>query len=291
MKKLFDFKNLGSVLLMLSVFASSCKQEAPLNDLAPEATPTQRVMKYKIDGKEMSKDAFYGSFSSLLSKKSKDLNARSASESEMLGVIAEDNRVVWEIDRPESTGTSDVTNAFTNQQAYIDYGISSGYDNIATVENAYSDLASYAVSSGAMAVVEATGELPSTYISYMDEYLASHSLPTSGLKDVSSTGLQTRSAFAFIFKDCIGGSSIPIRISPWLSMFGFNNQVSSFRPVGLAFGRTDIFDRWFFGGHLLGVWSWDNVGWTLCGGNSASVNPFSTNFSFANDKATSWSTF
>jgi hypothetical protein len=39
MKKLFDFKNLGSVLLMLSVFASSCKQEANFQPVSMENEP------------------------------------------------------------------------------------------------------------------------------------------------------------------------------------------------------------------------------------------------------------
>ncbi len=290
MKKLFDFKNLGSVLLTLSVFASSCKQESSVNDVASPSEPTQKIMKYKIDGKEMSKDAFYGSFNSLLSKKLDKLKTRSYNESDMLGVIAEENRVVWEIDRPESDGFFDVTNAFTNEQEYIQYGVSSGYDNIATVEQAYDDLASYAQSSGVESIVAATGELPTEYIAYMDNYLVSHGLPASELKSKTGTTLQTRSLFNLIFKDCLGGSSWPVRTNPWLGMFGYNNQVSSFRPVGFVGGRTDIFDKWFFGGHLLGIWSWANQGWSLCGGTS-SVNSFGANFSFADDKATSWGSF
>jgi hypothetical protein len=292
MKKLFDFKNLGSVLLMLSVFASSCKQEAPLNDLAPEATPTQRVMKYKIDGKEMSKDAFYGSFSSLLSKKSKDLNARSASESEMLGVIAEDNRVVWEIDRPESTGTSDVTNAFTSDQEYINYGQDSGYPEVAEAVEAYNHLRDYAVSSGTIAQVEATGVLPNEYMQYMDNYLASHGLPTSEIKNSSGNQLQTRSLTNMVYRGCfLDEGGLPVKIHPWLSMFGLNNNISSFEPIGFLGGRTDIYDRWFFSRHILGVWSWAQQKWTLCGGQYLPINPFSTNFTFANDRATSWSAF
>ena len=139
-------------------------------------------------------------------------------------------------------------------------------------------------------VCAATGELPTEYIAYMDNYLVSHGLPASELKSKTGTTLQTRTLFNLRFKDSLGGSSWPVRTNPWLGMFGYNNQVSSFRPVGFVGGRTDIFDKWFFGGHLLGIWSWANQGWSLCGGTS-SVNSFGANFSFADDKATSWGSF
>jgi hypothetical protein len=281
--------NILSVLFLLALV--SCKPEANVetNSKLPTVS-TEKKMKYKVDGVEMSKDAFYGQFSSLLSKKNGGLNVRNASESEMLGIIAEDNRVVWEIDRPESDGTFDVTDAFTSDQEYIEYAVNSGYSNAAQEIAAYNHLSEYAESSGALDELNNTGNVPSNYIQYMDSYLSSQGLPTSELQNKSGNQLHTRSLTNFVSKGCVGdGDSWPIRTNPWLGMFGFNNNISSFEPIGFLGGRTDIYDRSFWRSHLLGVWSWAQVKWSLC--NAGNFNQFSVNFSFANDKATSWSSF
>jgi hypothetical protein len=310
LKKFFNLTNQNYVIMMkvinfcsifLLLLLASCKPDG-VNGISPiinnnvssnnTESAKEKKMKYKIDGKEMSKEAFYGSFTSLLSKANGSLNTRSSSESDMLEVISETNKIIAEIDRPESDGIFNVTNAFTNTDSYIEYAEASGYQNVAVIEQAYSDIAEYADAHGIEEEVEATGVIPDYFITYMNSYLVSHELPISDLKESTTKPvLQERSLFNTVWTECAAtGNSWILRRNPCLILF--NNKITSFTPIGFIGGRTDIFDKWFYKRHLVGVWSWAQNNWSLCtSAEQNSPNPFGDTFNYANNAASSWFSF
>jgi hypothetical protein len=255
--------------MLLAFFLTSCNKDITVEQENTQAEVKHQSFphKYKIDGKEVSREEF---FSTLLGN---HLSLRDLTSN--MSAVASNYRVVEELARPEPTGTFNVTNAFTATQPYIDYAVSSGYTNVQTVETAYSDLAAYAESSGAIAEFEQTGVVPASYMQYMKSYFQQKSLPYD-----DGTGLQTRGLTNFVNKECDNsGSGWAIRTNPWLGMFGYNNNISRYLIFGIG-GHSDIFDNSFFRSRLVGIWNWGLTSIIFC-----------NEFQWVNDKATSWGSF
>ena len=254
--------------MALSFSVSSCTKDVTVEKESTQTDVQQPTLphKYKIDGKEVEKAAF---FTTLIGNKAslRDLSSN-------MSLIAERYRVVEELERPEPTGASNVTNAFTETQAYIDYALSSGKSYVPVLETAYSDLATYAESSGAIASFEQTGVVPEDYMRYMNDYLRVHNLPYDNFG-----GAQTRSLTCSVNKDCDNqGNGWLFARNPWLGMFGFNNNISRFFMVGT--GYADIFDRTFFRSRIVTIWKYNPF-------DPSSVI-FCDSYQYANDRASSW---
>jgi hypothetical protein len=274
MKKLFYCLSFLCSLMALSFSVSSCTKDVTVEKESTQTGAQQPTLphKYKIDGKEVEKDAF---FATLIGNKAslRDLSGDMSS-------VAERYRVVEELARPEPTGASNVTNAFTETQAYIDYALSSGKSYVPVLETAYSDLATYAESSGAIASFEQTGVVPEDYMRYMNDYLRVHNLPYDNF---GSGSAQTRSLTCSVNKDCNNqGAGWLFARNPWLGMFGFNDNISRFFMVGT--GYADIFDRTFFRSRIVTIWKYRL--------SDDSQNPWSVvfcdSYQYANDRASSW---
>lgn len=273
MKKLFNSKMACSVLVvMLAVFMSSCKQDS----ISPSGSPSQATetlpTKFQIDGQEVTKEGF---FKQLLP--SNQVGLRDVTTD--MTIIANAYRVLGESGKVVGKQSFDIINVFSSDDEFYKYADANNHPNERVYDYVESNLADYAISSGAVESFETIGKMPKSYIDYMDAFLIKN-----GFEPSTQAEIQPRTLFSQVYKGCnLTESSFPIRHNPWLGMIGYNDNISSFSPIGLIGGRSDIFDQSFFRKRIAGLWYWSSPGtkFDFCS------NPWG----FLNDRATSWSIF
>jgi hypothetical protein len=267
MKNWIFFISFAAVML-----AVSCNKSTETVEATPVQTTTKAVLiKFKINGNEVSEKNY---FNDLLPE---NQLATRGIEDQMLA-IAEKYRIVVEAGRLEKDGQRyTVINAFKSDEDLYAYAEACGRTDERKKDKVLQHLADYAISSGAVAAFEASGNVSKDYLDYMDYYLIQN-----GYEPGRPSELEIRTLTNFVNKDCfIAGSSWPIRTNPHLGMFGYNDQVTSYVPFGILLGgASDIYDNSWFRKRLARIWSWDMNVINFC------LDPLK----FLDNRATSWAT-
>lgn len=171
-----------------------------------------------------------------------------------------------------------VVNGFTSKERSLEFGDDNGVD-LRKLKELEDHFSAYAVSSGAVAEQEATGQIPKWWDAYVENYINTH---------VRSTQLQTRSVTTTLYRD-FGGNGRSTTMVPkfrgasavlWL--WGMNDNISSFvmsqlifKSVEIAYDRTWFRDPMFV--YVNKVWGPGNF-----------KEDFTGAASIFNDRASSW---
>ena len=251
-----------------ALFATSCQKS--IDNTPTEEPKVANLVKYQIDGQEVVQSDF---FKQLLPNGQVSLRDVTTD----MTTIANAYRVLCEVGKSNGKQSYDIINVFSSDDEFYKYADANNHPNERTYDLVEQDLADYAVSSGAISTFELTGVVPQSYIDYMDVTLSKF-----GFAPSTAPQVQTRSLTNWAYKGCNGtGNSFPIRGYAWLGIIGYDNQISSFLPVGFIGGASDVFDRTFFRSRMTRIWSWAMTRIDFC----------SYPYTWLDDKASSWTSF
>ena len=217
MKKLFDIKMVGSILLMLTIFLTSCD-----GYWVTQPTPS---IKYQF--KKDLVDVKVGSF---------------AVDDTTLTILLE----------PAANNIL-IVHGFTSIERYVEYGTKKGLKTKLEVE-VLKHLARYADSMDVEAITLATGQVPSWYTDYTTSYVASKfGLSLTSLQTRNSL---STTVYEDYIRGGRSMSFIPFRTTyAWLGLYGFSQNISSFYPSGLIGGCDVVFAKSFFRKPIFRYWS------------------------------------
>ncbi|MFA0961197.1 hypothetical protein AB9P05_05295 [Roseivirga sp. BDSF3-8] len=156
----------------------------------------------------------------------------------------------------EGTAQSLVVDAFTNDDAYIQWGDKNGYDVASTLEYER-NVAKFAEESGAIRQYEETGEVSQEFLEFQDaEY--ERIFQTKALVYERSMGS------GYLSKNCSGGSYRRMSsVRAWM-WWGWNNAVSNYYQSG-GLRYTAIYNRTFFRSRIATIYGWGSYSINFCG--------------------------
>ena len=194
------------------------------------------------------------------------------------GTFALDDPNIPIVLHQENTTTL-IINGFTSQEKFFQFGDDNGWD-FRLGQKIEEHLAAYAVSSGAVAEEEATGQIPKWWNQYAADYISTQFR--------ASTPLLTRSVITDLYKgpNATGNRfSLPSMFAghaqvPNLWWFGMSNTVSSFKPTTLVKSWEYAYD---------GSWFRNRMFVTTHGQGSPTIN-FNGAGIIYDDRVTSWLT-
>ena len=134
---------------------------------------------------------------------------------------------------------------FTNKEDYMKYGDDNDIPLRKEIEMK-AELDNYITTNDIIHYYEINREVPQSYKEFEESLYQKYF-------GRESNQIQSRNLWIQLFKECKGGSSIPMlhayAIMPW----GWNNKVSAHDVVGIYAGLA-VYDKSFFRRHLVTIW-------------------------------------
>lgn len=256
-------------LLVVSIITLvlACNKDTVVSNEEPVKTSESDIL-YQLDGKIISEVEFF----SVVSQEPKIL----LRDKELaLQELAKTHELLFEVGKKVNGKDKTVINAFKTKKERDSYIVANSMDPLLLLETAVNHLSYYAEINGYLMIYESTGIMPQAYLNYEDSYLTSMGIP-----HIKESTVETRTLTNMVYKGCdLQESNWPVKWSPALAMWTYNNNISSFFPLGILGGVTRVFDRVFYKEQILGpIWTWANQRIDFC------IYPFTT----YNNRASSW---